>query len=232
MSNRLKKSLQVLGCLGIPLAFLFLVFYPIFANLRENTRATSCHTHLKNLGIAFSQYASDNDEAMPNVSADNGSQTWREALYPYVKSKETYHCPDRSDAVDAYGFSQNYAANDSRKGAFAAPGSAPITRQDYPYPSKLILLIEAENNPHPDFNIDDPLLFGPRTHKLWAGHFTVHGTYLMADGRAKSLVPSDTYLYDPKNHSLFNYWYRNPDTQLSPNGEAVLKETSKQFKWN
>lgn len=231
MSARLKKSLQAFGCLFIPLAFLVIAFYPMFANIQENARTTTCHSNLKLLGAAFSMYAQDNNDTMPNVSNRNGSNTWREAIFPYVKTKDAYHCPDRTEAADGSGFSQNYAANACHQGAFAAPGLPPIRCASYPHPAKLILLLEAENNPRPGFDIDDPVLFGPQTQKLWAGHFTVHGSFLMADGHVKSFVPSNTYLYDPKNHSLFNFWYRNTDTRLSANGEAVLKVTAKRFHW-
>ena len=228
MSTRLKKSLQVFGCLGIPLALLFAVLYPVFSMVRENARSASCQTNLKTLGVALAQYSVDNDDALPEVTSASG-QTWRETLLMYVKDKDIYHCPKRDDFVDVRGISQNYAANDCRKGAFAGPSSPPITRRDYLEPTKLIMLTETENNPRPDFDIDDSVLFGPQAHKLWADHFSVHSTFLFADGHVKSLLPAMTALYDPKNQSLFNCWYRSPGTRLSPNGEAVLKETAKRF---
>ena len=117
------------------------------------------------------------------------------------------------------------------KGALAGPGSPALTRKDYPDPAKLILLVEAERNNRPEFNIDNAPLFGPQTHKIWFGHFKVHGEFLMADGHAKSLVPATTYQYDPKNSTLFNFWYRNSETRLSANGAAVLKDAQERFKW-
>ena len=229
MSTRIKKSLQALGCSGIPLALVVAVLYPVFNEVRENARRASCQTNLKTLGAALSQYSADNDDALPTVRSASG-QTWRETLLAYVKDKNSYHCPKRDDFVDAQGISQNYAANDCRKGAFAGIGLPFLTRRDYPEPSKLISLTETENNPRPDFDIDNPVLFSPQAHKLWAGHFSVHSNYLLADGHAKLLCPADTALYDPKNHSLFNYWYRSPDTRLSATGEAVLRETAQQFR--
>jgi len=228
MSTRLKKSLQVFGCLGILLAFLFLVFYPIFVDLRENAWTQSCHGNLKTLGAALAQYSADNDDALPAVTSASG-RTWRETLLVYVKDEDIYHCPKRDDFADAHGIPQNYAANACRKGAFAGTGLPPLTRRDYFEPTKLIMLAETENNPRPDFDIDDPVLFGLNAHKLWAGHFSVHSNFLFADGHVKSLFPDMTALYDSKNHSLFNYWYRSPDTRLSPNGEKVLQETAKEF---
>jgi len=220
--------------------FLLAVLYPVFTMARTNARAAYCHENLKQLGTALSQYCADNDEMMPDISDKAGGHTWREVIFRYVRDKELYHCPERNDNVDANGFSQNYAANysgnygatqpDKGKGAFAGPGSVPISPTEYSNPKKLILLVEAENN-RSEFNIDDPMNFRPQSHKLWAGHFSVHSSFLFADGHVKSLRPSDTYLYDPKNKTLYNYWYRNTETRLSANGVAVLKDTQKRFHW-
>lgn len=231
MSRRVSGTVKTFGCLTAILIFVALVFYPMFADIQENTRTVSCRSNLEKLGMALTQYSQDNDGAMPNAAAKDGTRTWRETIFSYVKSKDIYHCPDRNDAIDAHGFSQNYAANDSPKGAFARPGSVGVSLKSYPSPNKLILLLETEDNPRPDFDIDDPVLFSPKTQKIWCGHVSVHGNFLMADGHVGLFAPSNTYLYDPKNHSLFNFWYRNTDTRMSPNGEAVLKVTEKRFHW-
>ncbi len=78
--------------------------------------------------------------------------------------------------------------------------------------------------------MDDAALFGPQTHKIWFGHFKANGEFLKADGHVKTLIPENTYQYDPKNHTLFNLWYRNGDTRLSANGVAVLKDAERRFK--
>ena len=231
MSTRAKTALTVFGFLVLPGAFLAVLLYPAITMVRENAQTVSCQTNLKKLGTAFLQYSQDNDGAMPNAADAAGTRTWRDATLPYVKLKETYHCPARSDDVGAGGFPQNYAANAGSKGALAGPGAPALTRADYPEPAKLILLLEAEHNDRPDFNIDDPVLFGPQAHTLWFGHFKTHGKFLMADGHVKSFIPTNTYQYDPKNHTLFNFWYRNGDTRLSANGVEVLKDAGRRFKW-
>ena len=228
------------GCLLFIVAFFTAIFYPVFSELRENTRVVSCDSNLKALEVGFYQYSQDNDQAMPNVSDNSNRNTWREALFSYVRSKKAYHCPERDDALDQNGFSQNYAANDSGadntarpnkgKGALGGPNSAPVLCRDIPTPSKLILLTEVENNPRPDFDIDDPLSFGPQKKVLWAGHFRRRSSLLFVDGHVKNSSPDLTYLYDPKNKSLFNFWYRNTDTRLSANGVAVLADSAKRFR--
>jgi len=234
MPNSIKTALTAFGCLALPAAFLTAAFYPIFKELRENARSASCQNNLKRLGTAFLHYSQDNDGAMPNVADAAGVRSWRDATLPYVKSKETYQCPARGDDLGAGGFPQSYAANDSgdaRRGALAGASAPALTRADYPEPAKLILLLEAEHNARPDFNIDSAALFGPQTHKIWFGHFKVHGKFLMADGHVKTLIPANTYQYDSKNRTLFNFWYRNGDTRLSANGAAVLKDAERRFRW-
>lgn len=224
MSTRLKTALTVFGFLVLPAAFLAAVLYPTFTMVRENARSASCQTSLKKIGTAFQQYSQDNDGATPNVAETNRGHTWRDATLPYVKLKETYQCAARRDDVGADGFPHSYAANDS------GPGAPALTRADYSDPAKLILLLEAEHNDRPDFNMDDPVLFGPQTHKIWFGHFKAHGEFLKADGHVKSFMPANTYQYDPKNHTLFNFWYRNGDTRLSANGVAILVDAARRFK--
>ena len=233
MSTRLKTALTVFGFLVLPAAFLTVVLYPTVTMVRENAQSASCQNNLRRLGTAFLQYSQDNNGAMPSVSNAAGTRTWRDAALPYVKLKETYQCPARGGDVGAGGFPQSYAANDSSDrggGALAGPGTPAVMRADYPEPAKLILLLEDEHNNRPDFNIDDAVFFGPQTHKIWFGHFKVHGEFLMADGHVKSLMPASTYQCDPKNHTLFNLWYRNGDTRLSANGVAALKDAEQRFK--
>jgi hypothetical protein len=219
------------GCLLLIIGFFYLIFSPVVFMVRDNSQAVSCQANLKALGIAIYQYSQDNDHVMPNVSGSDGSHTWREAIFPYARVKEIYHCPARNDDLDGNGFSQNYAANDSGgKGALGGPNSLPVLWKEIPSPGKLILLTETENNPRSDFDLDDPVLFGPQTHKLWAGHFQRLDGLLFADGHTKRLPPNATYLDDPKNKSLFNYWYRNDETRLSANGIAVLKDATLRFR--
>lgn len=239
MSPLTQKIAKACGCLLPIVAFFAVLLYPVFTMVRDNARSSSCQSNLKTLGIAFYQYSQDNDQAMPNVSAPSGRNTWREAIFGYVHSQEIYHCPAREDNLDAHGFSQNYAANDSGastaarphngKGAFGGPNSAPVFLRDISTPSELIQLTETENNSRPDFDIDDPASFGPQMHMLWSGHYRRLGSYLLADGHIKRLIADKTYLYDPKNKSLFNYWYRNDETRLSVNGITVLDDTVKRF---
>ena len=84
------------------IAILAAILFPVFQNVRENARRTTCQSNLKQLGLAFLQYAQDADESLPmgqsagraNLGRGDG---WAGRVYPFVKSAGVFSCPD--DAV-------------------------------------------------------------------------------------------------------------------------------------
>jgi len=83
------------------IAILAAILFPVFAKVREKARQTSCLSNEKQLGLAFAQYTSDNDEQYPCGVQPNtlgGSDMfgigWAGQIYPYVKSVGVYDCPD------------------------------------------------------------------------------------------------------------------------------------------
>ncbi len=84
------------------IAILAAILFPVFQNVRENARRTSCQSNMKQLGLAFIQYSQDSDERMPmGASAgrpDYGyGDGWAGRVYPFVQSASVFACPD--DAV-------------------------------------------------------------------------------------------------------------------------------------
>ena len=49
------------------IAILAAILFPVFAQAREKARQTSCLSNTKQLGLAFTQYAQDYDEHLPNA---------------------------------------------------------------------------------------------------------------------------------------------------------------------
>jgi prepilin-type N-terminal cleavage/methylation domain-containing protein/prepilin-type processing-associated H-X9-DG protein len=79
------------------IAILAAILFPVFAKVREKARQTSCLSNLKQLGLGFTQYDQDNDETGPLGSGStNRLMGWAGRIYPYVKSKGVYVCPDDS----------------------------------------------------------------------------------------------------------------------------------------
>ena len=84
------------------IAILAAILFPVFAKAREKARQSSCSNNMKQLGLAFIQYASDWDERFPTSvlegdpnSAYNAS-AWDQQINQYVKSEGVYKCPSNS----------------------------------------------------------------------------------------------------------------------------------------
>jgi prepilin-type N-terminal cleavage/methylation domain-containing protein/prepilin-type processing-associated H-X9-DG protein len=99
------ELLVVIAIISILAAILF----PVFAQAREKARQISCLSNLKQLGLAYVQYVQDYDgysinvDKGENLSAGPGifptqpvQGLWYINLFPYVKSWNTYLCPDRT----------------------------------------------------------------------------------------------------------------------------------------
>lgn len=85
------------------IAILAGILFPVFARARENARASSCLSNLKQFGLAIEQYKQDYDGMYP--MARYGALKWYNwYLDPYVKSKQLNYCPSNSDWVNGYGY--------------------------------------------------------------------------------------------------------------------------------
>ena len=234
----LRQALAVLAILFVTALFLF----PYFAKAREHEGQPYCASNMKQLGLGLVQYVQDNDEMMPNISDRNGN-TWRTAIFPYVKSRLLFQCPDRkqddpdANPIGADGYPESYAANytgdygktklDQGRGAFAGSGSWPVEMRDIPHPEALIMFMEATDNPFPDFNIDASHTFSQASPRLWAGH-QGGSNFLLMDGHIKWMRPLQTYRAS-NDKVIQNLWYRNGAQPLSANGVAVLQDAQQRF---
>ena len=88
------------------IAILAAILFPVFARARDKARQASCMSNLKQIGLALMQYAQDYDESHPGVwfgpvskqpwSQPSDATTfykWMDAVYPYVKNEQVFHCP-------------------------------------------------------------------------------------------------------------------------------------------
>lgn len=130
----LVELLIVIALMGTLMAMLF----PVFAQVREKGRATTCLSNLRQLGLAMAMYAQDADELYPRATdaitqfsflqPDNpysdpvykALPLLTEVLAPYVKNREIWHCPSDtggellipapSSAFESFGSSYDYGA--------------------------------------------------------------------------------------------------------------------------
>ena len=92
------------------IAILAAILFPVFARARENARRASCMSNLKQIGLGIMQYTQDYDEHMPSgflsgayYPYPNGTKyytdSWRAAIYPYVKSVQVFNCPSADSSL-------------------------------------------------------------------------------------------------------------------------------------
>ncbi|MDR3710148.1 MAG: DUF1559 domain-containing protein [Capsulimonadaceae bacterium] len=114
-TSRLRRNLgftliELLVVIAI-IAILAAILFPVFATAREKARQTACASNLKQIGLAIVQYEQDADEFPPNgCSRAGGAEGWAGQIFPYVKSKAVYVCPDdQSTAASvSYCYNQNF----------------------------------------------------------------------------------------------------------------------------
>ena len=102
-------------------ALLAALLFPVFSRVRENARATSCLSNMRQLGSALTLYTQDFDETFPmsrfpdashplsGCTSSNpayqpedklqgSSYNWRRAIIPYVKNLAVFACPSNAYA--------------------------------------------------------------------------------------------------------------------------------------
>ena len=139
------------------IAILAAILFPVFQKVRENARRTSCQSNEKQLAIAMTQYTQDADEKYPvgsqgafgDPNAQHYGRGWAGMVYPFVKSRGVFTCPDDStpattnhlghgetDTPVSYGF--NGSLDGAQPGGTLAGASAP---------TQTVLFYEAGNAP-------------------------------------------------------------------------------------
>jgi prepilin-type N-terminal cleavage/methylation domain-containing protein/prepilin-type processing-associated H-X9-DG protein len=86
------------------IAIIAAILFPVFAQVREKGRQTSCASNLKQITTALAMYAQDNDETMlaeveaPPINGGNDTGVpYDRQLAPYVRNDQVFGCP--SDGV-------------------------------------------------------------------------------------------------------------------------------------
>ncbi|HEY3329829.1 MAG TPA: DUF1559 domain-containing protein [Capsulimonadaceae bacterium] len=111
------------------IAILAAILFPVFATAREKARQTQCSSNLKQIGLALCQYVQDYDDVTPpdQIQVIYGGQGYSvtPCLMPYVKSTQTFLCPDgnyKGCNINLNCYGNSYAVNDIYWNYY--PGSA------------------------------------------------------------------------------------------------------------
>ena len=155
------------------IAILAAILFPVYQNVRETARRTSCQSNLKQLGLAFIQYSQDSDERLPmGASAgrpDYGyGDGWAGRVYPFVKSAEVFACPDdtvnpvQNGAATLFPVSYAYNANlagsdlpaDTNSGAFISRVGIKGYLAQMNAPAKTVMLVEVTAAAYPSILSD------------------------------------------------------------------------------
>ncbi len=90
------------------IAILAAILFPVFSQARDKARQAACTSNLKQVGLAFLQYAQDYDGIYPSAySYPNGwaqcpHLVWMDFCQPYIKNTQIFACPStpRNFATD------------------------------------------------------------------------------------------------------------------------------------
>ena len=138
------------------IAILAAILFPVFAKAREKARQTTCASNLKQLGEAELQWSQDHDETMNpgSVCSANGCNGvgWAGDLYPYVKARGAYSCPDDATSIPAgspagatiISYVNNVNFSQSQNAAGSHSQALRISRMTAP--ASTVLLLEGSHN--------------------------------------------------------------------------------------
>jgi prepilin-type processing-associated H-X9-DG protein len=230
--SRLKlPTLGEMIVVGIIIAVMVALLFPVFARRGEPDAGLSCMSNEKQLGLGMIQYAQDSNDQLPRGRQGTAVE-WAGQIFPYVKNTDVYHCPEDQTKgtptrfVVSYGYNVNVAQH-------------PVL-YNYPTPEQTVLLFEVSGAAADVMRPDEGAALGATAFSaagngtdgtLTAGHAAPK--YATGDlGRRPSAQP--TQFTDPRHTGSSNFllsdghvkWLK--PTQVS-SGSDALKLTDGQM---
>ena len=199
------------------IALLAAILFPVFAQAREKARQTSCLSNEKQLGLGFLQYWQDYDDATPiwiSPSGEIRNDGWAGRIYPYVKNKQVYHCPDDSGALNVSYMLNNafaYYMTLSTTPSWKAPASTVLlaevsnenttVERDYTSPTETVsprMYMDVggpdAQGPAGPFKGAEGTLGGRTYNSYWTtgpqGRHNNGSNFILCDGHARWMMPS------------------------------------------
>lgn len=83
-------------------AILAAILFPVFAKTREKARLVSCESNVKQISLGLMQYMQDNNDKFPPSAG-----AYKDAVFPYIKSEQVFHCPTDTSGSEDYSLNTN-----------------------------------------------------------------------------------------------------------------------------
>jgi len=85
------------------IAILAAILFPVFAQAREQARATVCGSNMRQLSMGVMMYTQDHDEILPPVTnyaapTNAPNRIWTGTIQPYIKDTGIFNCPSAINA--------------------------------------------------------------------------------------------------------------------------------------
>ena len=205
------------------IAILAAILFPVFAKAREKARQSSCLSNLKQIGLAYMQYAQDYDGWVPGFLTGNSGLTriaWYDNVQPYMKNRQLYICPSSLYylAPNRYA-TTNTAANATLGGTDYYGYNTAL----YKNPSEKILVADTiGDNSAGNVGSRSCVVYSAYDHTAAAGSawtrcrghlYPVHNetaNVAFGDGHAKAVKPSGEN-YGDTTASRNKYWIGNQE---------------------
>lgn len=141
------------------IAILAAILFPVFSQVREKARQTSCMSNLRQIGTATLMYSQDYDEIFIGTEFGGGTSGspeyfWGDMLQPYSKNTQILRCPSSSVPFQfsppVSGFpngislewTYHYAINDIRDANEVRVGAAHQHLATFTKPAETVLIVD------------------------------------------------------------------------------------------
>ncbi len=171
------------------IAVLAAILLPCLSRVRGHARQTQCLSNLKQLGIAFHNYANTHRDLLPHKDAGSGGSPpencdWYGALDPYLATStshtEVKQCPEfTGDITTKHSLKMNYYLEDDDK---------PFYKIGRLHESNLVLLMDARTDSTVGAQLCGTRTFVAGRHLAPRnGPFVFLASFVLVDGSARAL---------------------------------------------